>query len=279
MSGGIYFIKCEANGFTYVGSAKDFEKRFGAHLGDLKGGNHRNPHLQNSFNKYGENSLKFVKYLVLGDYDKQFYFSEENRIIEEFKKKGEKLFNIAKAEGGWTYATQERKEEISSKISSSLKEMNSKLTPEERREKYGKGKIGVPLSEERKENLSDYWIGKKKSDETKKKMSEAQKTNLKNKESGKRVGKSNIGRTPPNAKQIEIDGQKFKSIKQASRELNIDYFILLAKVFPEKYANSGKSNKCKIKINDQIFESKSAAAKYFNKSITWVSAHGEIINE
>ena len=279
MSGGIYFIKCEANDFTYVGSAKDFEKRFGSHLGDLKGGNHRNPHLQNSYNKYGESSLKFVKYLFLGDYDKQFYFSEENRIIEEFKNNGEKLFNIAKAEGGWTYATQERKEEISRKISSSLKELTSKMSEEERREKYGKGKKGVPLSEERKERLSEYWAGKTKSEETRIKMSAAQKDLPHLKESGRKVGLSNKGKIPPNSIPVEIDGIKYKSIKSAAKELNISYFELLSKLYPEKYMNSGKSCKVKIKIDEKIFNSKSEAARFFNRSVTWVSKHGEIINE
>ena len=42
------------------------------------------------------------------------------------------------------------------------------MSKEERREKYGKGKKGVPLSEERKERLSEYWVGKPKSEEHRK---------------------------------------------------------------------------------------------------------------
>ena len=239
MSGGIYFIKCEANGFTYVGSAKDFEKRFSSHLGDLKGGNHRNPHLQNSYNKYGEDSFKFIKYLVLGDYDKEFYFSEENKVIEELKNRGENLFNIAKAEGGWTYATMERKEEIGRKISSSLIELNSKMSKEERREKYGKGKKGVPLSEERKERLSEYWVGKPKSEETRIKMSEAQKNNPKNKENGKNLGKLNIGRKPPNIRKVMVDGIEFDSLKDAATHFGVTSSAIHGKI---KRNKNGKNN-------------------------------------
>ena len=279
MSGGIYFIKCIENQTIYVGSAKEFEKRFGAHLGDLRDGKHRNPHLQHSYNKYGKESFEFIEFEVLGEYDKDVYFAEENSVMEMLRANGEKLFNIARAEGGWTFATKERKAEIGQKISKTLKDKASKMSEEERKEIFGKGKKDIPLSENRKRELSKYWTGKTKSEETKKRMSDAQKNNPKNEENGKRLGKSNIGKTPANALPIEIDGVSYKSIKHAARELNVEYFTLLSKLFPEKYATSGKSNKRKIKIDGQVFDSKSAAAKYFKKSITWVSNHGEIINE
>ena len=221
MSGGIYLIHSRLNDTWYVGSAKCYKERFGKHLSDLLRRCHINSHLQHSFDKYGQSSFEFIQFLDLGEYNKDEYFLAENEIMEEFRSQGKKLFNIAKAEGGWTYATFERKEEIKQRISAALKETNSKLSAEERSAKYGKGKRGIPLSDERKNNLSDFWLGKPKSEETRKRMSEAQKGLPHLKESGKKVGLSNKGKPAPNIKKVSIDGIIFNSLKEAAEYFGI----------------------------------------------------------
>ena len=230
MSGGIYFIKCEANDFTYVGSTKDFEKRFSKHRSDLLRNSHVNPHLQNAFNKYGEDSFVFVKAKELGEYEKSYYFYEENLVITNLQENRFPLFNIAKAEGGWSHATFEQKQEISKKISDSLKETMSKLSDQERKEKFGKGKKGIPISDERKEHLSKIWKDRPKSEETKRKMSEAQKSSVHNKEAGRRVGKSNKGKIPPNIRSVEVDGIKFNTIKDAAEHFKISSSAIIKRI-------------------------------------------------
>ena len=52
---GIYKIVNEENGKVYVGKSVDVKERKYKHFDKLRRDEHPNPHLQNSFNKYGEN--------------------------------------------------------------------------------------------------------------------------------------------------------------------------------------------------------------------------------
>ena len=56
---GIYKITNVVNGKVYIGSSKDIEFRFNRHKSNLKRNKHHNNHLQNSWNKYGEDSFVF----------------------------------------------------------------------------------------------------------------------------------------------------------------------------------------------------------------------------
>ena len=56
---GIYCIENLKNGKKYIGQSVDLEKRKHEHFSLLKGNNHSNTHLQNSYNKYGEENFKF----------------------------------------------------------------------------------------------------------------------------------------------------------------------------------------------------------------------------
>lgn len=52
--GGIYIITNLKNKKIYIGSAKEFKRRYRGHIQSLRRGKHHNKHLQASFNKYGE---------------------------------------------------------------------------------------------------------------------------------------------------------------------------------------------------------------------------------
>jgi group I intron endonuclease len=56
---GIYLIISKVNGKRYVGSASRFCIRWGIHLNELRCNKHHSPHLQNHYNKYGEDDLVF----------------------------------------------------------------------------------------------------------------------------------------------------------------------------------------------------------------------------
>lgn len=56
---GIYIIKNLINNKIYVGSSFNIEKRFKEHKRQLKKNEHKNSHLQSSYNKYGESSFIF----------------------------------------------------------------------------------------------------------------------------------------------------------------------------------------------------------------------------
>jgi group I intron endonuclease len=57
---GIYLIEsiCKPDKF-YIGSAVDISKRWERHLSELRKGKHGNRHMQNHFDKYGENDFRF----------------------------------------------------------------------------------------------------------------------------------------------------------------------------------------------------------------------------
>ena len=56
---GIYKIENLVNGKVYVGQSINIKTRFMSHKSELKSNNHSNIHLQNSWNKYGEENFKF----------------------------------------------------------------------------------------------------------------------------------------------------------------------------------------------------------------------------
>ena len=56
---GIYQIVNLIDGKKYVGSSKNLYKRKSSHFYNLKNNKHRNCHLQNAFNKYGEENFSF----------------------------------------------------------------------------------------------------------------------------------------------------------------------------------------------------------------------------
>jgi group I intron endonuclease len=56
---GIYCIRSLANNKCYIGSAKNFSLRKNEHFYELRNNKHANIHLQNSWNKYGENNFIF----------------------------------------------------------------------------------------------------------------------------------------------------------------------------------------------------------------------------
>jgi group I intron endonuclease len=57
---GVYQILCVPTGKIYVGSSVDLRQQWYAHLSLLRKGNHHNHHLQNAWNKYGENKFSFT---------------------------------------------------------------------------------------------------------------------------------------------------------------------------------------------------------------------------
>lgn len=56
----IYEIFCEANGKRYIGSAVNPQRRYYKHVNFLRRGQHFNSHLQNAWNKYGEDTFAFT---------------------------------------------------------------------------------------------------------------------------------------------------------------------------------------------------------------------------
>lgn len=56
---GIYYIRNILNDKKYIGQTIDFDRRKHEHFQSLRNNTHVNDHLQNSFNKYGEQNFEF----------------------------------------------------------------------------------------------------------------------------------------------------------------------------------------------------------------------------
>lgn len=56
---GVYQIVNELNGKRYIGSSKNIHERIQHHRSELRRNCHHSPHLQNAYNKYGENKFYF----------------------------------------------------------------------------------------------------------------------------------------------------------------------------------------------------------------------------
>lgn len=76
---GVYIITNLVNGKKYIGSSKNLKDRLQRHIWELNKGIHINTHLQNSWNKYGEDSFQ---YSVLEYCSEEVQFSRENFFIE-----------------------------------------------------------------------------------------------------------------------------------------------------------------------------------------------------
>lgn len=60
MNSGIYIIRNLTTLDSYVGSSGNLGRRKNIHFAQLRKGTHSNKHLQNSFNKHGEQSFEFI---------------------------------------------------------------------------------------------------------------------------------------------------------------------------------------------------------------------------
>ena len=67
---GVYQIRNLLNDKIYIGSSKNIDQRWAEHVSLLRGNYHHNPHLQNAWNKYGEDEFIFEMIEVMKDENK-----------------------------------------------------------------------------------------------------------------------------------------------------------------------------------------------------------------
>lgn len=89
MISGIYSIRNKVNGKFYIGSSNNIRIRFNTHRFKLRHNIHINSHLQNAFNKYGENAFSFD---TLIECPVEFLYEYEQLFIDHLKPE----YNISK---------------------------------------------------------------------------------------------------------------------------------------------------------------------------------------
>lgn len=257
MNSGIYKIVNTLNGKVYVGSTKDFQKRWRKHFNDLEKQQHSSIKLQRSYNKHGKDV--FVCEIIEEiPYEKDKILEREQYWIDTLNSK-ENGYNIADASFGDYLTNHPQREEIINKIKKTLNDKISAMSVEERKEKWGKlgdknGMYGRHRTEEEKRHLSEInkgkpsvFKGKRHSEETKRKLSEMRKgknTGEKNpfygkqhsEETKKHISEMNKGRLPPNIRKVKVDDQIFESVTECSKHFGICAGTVLFRI-KSKYWN------------------------------------------
>lgn len=149
---GIYTITNQVDGKMYVGYSKHINRRKHVHLKELRRQKHSNPHLQNAWNKYGEESFLFE---VLVECEEEHLASEENYWCN--------LLNVHDKRYGYnergTSPTGSAKCSEYSKYLMSLKRKGVKKSPEHI-ESMRRCNIGRKMSPEARKKMSDTRKGK-----------------------------------------------------------------------------------------------------------------------
>jgi len=176
MQSGVYVIRNTRNQKQYIGSSANIKKRWGAHLSDLRCGQHSNQHLQRAFDKYGESAFIFS---VLEDVEEcAQLIPREQYYLDTLSPE----YNIAPAAGsrlGCHHSAEARARmsaaHMGHAVSDEQRRKQSVAMMGERNPNFGK-----PITAERRQKLSEACKGKYPSKETRRKMSLAQKARKRN---------------------------------------------------------------------------------------------------
>ena len=137
MNSGIYKITNKVNGKFYIGSSNNIKRRWMHHKSNLRNGTHTNFHLQNSYDKHGEDQFEFV---LIEEVRRANLLAKEQEYLDEAFRGGQEIYNISRVAGspmtGLNH-TEEVKQLLSEKLSG------------ENHPHYGK-----PVSEEWRRNIS-----------------------------------------------------------------------------------------------------------------------------
>lgn len=191
--GVIYAIRNKVNGNRYVGATVNERNRRGQHFRDLRAGKHHSGHLQNSFNKYGENNFIFE---VLEEVPSERLTAREQFWMDTLQPE----YNISKFAGGSNLGVK-HSAETRAKISAA-----------------GKGRR---FSDTHKARIGANWKGRRHTDEARTKMSIARKGRF---ISAEQRAKMSVAGSRPVKQLDKITGEVIKewaSTKQASEGLGI----------------------------------------------------------
>lgn len=178
---GIYEIVNIINDKRYIGQSININARFRSHKNKLRNNQHRNPYLQNAWNKYGENNFVFNIVKICDDieldvFEKQ-YIELYNTCNREF---GYNIDNGGNSNKHLSTETREKrskahqKENLSEETLKKMSEAAKKrcATPEWK-QYYCSVLSGRSLSEETRLKMSESHLYKSHSEETRKKIRKA----------------------------------------------------------------------------------------------------------
>lgn len=164
MTIGIYGIRNKVDAKMYVGSSRNIEKRLQTHYNNLKKGTHWNKHLQNSWNKYGEDNFETVIIEELDNPD--LLIERENHHMDINKSLDRNYgYNLIKAS--------ETPDTTGMKMSDESKRKMSEMKKGERNSFYGKKHTPEAIRKIKKARKKQVF-----SPDSRKKLSEHMKKNM-----------------------------------------------------------------------------------------------------
>lgn len=207
---GIYQIRNIINGHIYIGSTIDIQKRWSSHVRLLNNNTHHSRHLQNAWNKYGEQAFEFSVLLQVDD------VSSLLDIEQEFLDERAPEYNMSPTAGSslGVKCTEETKRNISAAKKGKPGSWLGKHHTAETKHKLSEARKGQPAwnkgghaTEEQKHKLSEASKGKYLSEETKHKISTALKGEL-NPMFGKLHGEEAKRKMSESRKALGLSGNK-----------------------------------------------------------------------
>lgn len=154
---GIYQITCWTNNKIYIGSAKDFEKRWVIHRSDLKLNRHGSITLQRAWNKHGKENFTFH---ILEYCDKENLIEREQFWLDKLKPFDPNIgYNILAIAGSRLGA--KHSDETRAKLSIARRK---RIIKDETRLKISKAHTNRVMTDIHRERLSNAAKGKPKSE-------------------------------------------------------------------------------------------------------------------
>lgn len=225
LKSGIYCIENINNNKKYIGQSVDILTRWNHHRNMLKSNSHPNKYLQSTWNKYGEESLKFyvLEYSNVEKLDELeiYYINLYNTTNRE------KGYNMKTGgqNGGSHYTEESRK-----KMSESQKKY---LSNPDNIERLRKQSLDMWKNQEYKQKRcgeNHHLYGKHHSEETKKKLSAANKGRISkpvSDETKEKISKANKGKVSKQRNFTPVlcieTNQIFQDAITAGKELNINH--------------------------------------------------------
>ena len=113
---GIYKITCINNNKVYIGKSIEIKQRFKKHLSDLRLNKHHSKYLQHSYNKYGEESLRFEIIEVNNNWTEEELANKEIAYIKQYNSFIDGFNETEGGEGRARIVSEEEKAQMSLRV-------------------------------------------------------------------------------------------------------------------------------------------------------------------
>lgn len=196
---GVYKIICLSNNKIYIGSSNNIFKRWNEHIWELNNHKHDNKHLQDAWDKYGEENFKFE---IIEECNKDIKLKREQYYLDLYKSYNRDIgFNISKnsiAPMAGRHHTEEAKRKFSETRKGENHPFYGRHHTEETKRKLSEINKGKHVGE------NNTFYGRHHSEETKKKISESNKGRHLTDEQKQHLSKKLSGSNNPASRNIYV---------------------------------------------------------------------------